>query len=232
MECARELELREHNKNVIIYSDSQAALKALNRPCTTSALVKECKLSLNRLSQKRRITIAWTPGHQGIEGNEIADELARKGADENFYGPEPSLPIPGSVTKRIISLKIRQEANTRWTSQQTCRQAKIFIKNYDNKRTKELLSLNKKQIRIVIGMVTGHCELNRHLTIMKIKDDPSCPECDEEETSYHFLAECPEYSLPRWEILGNDRLSEEDLKNVPFLNIIRFHKATHRIEGH
>ena len=31
----------------------------------------------------------WVPGHEGAEGNKIADQLIKKGAQALFYGPEP-----------------------------------------------------------------------------------------------------------------------------------------------
>ena len=42
------------------------------------------------------------PGHEGILSNERADELAKKGADTPFTGPEPVLGLPYSVVKRAI----------------------------------------------------------------------------------------------------------------------------------
>ena len=44
----------------------------------------------------------WVPGHEDILGNERANELAKKGADTPFTGPEPVLGLPYSVVKRAI----------------------------------------------------------------------------------------------------------------------------------
>jgi hypothetical protein len=33
----------------------------------------------------------WVPGHAGVRGNEIADELARGGSVLEFLGPKPAL---------------------------------------------------------------------------------------------------------------------------------------------
>jgi len=42
-------------------------------------------------------------------------------------------------------------------------------------------------LRIISGLRTGHIAVNRHLTVMKIRADPMCPKCREEETTYHLL---------------------------------------------
>jgi ribonuclease HI len=65
------------NKRILIFSDSQAALKAINNPKVTSRLVVECMDALSELAERNEVTLMWVPGHSGILGNEKADELAR-----------------------------------------------------------------------------------------------------------------------------------------------------------
>ena len=48
------------------------------------------------------VNLVWVPGHSGIFGNEWADELARKGAETDFVGPEPALPISSCWIKQKI----------------------------------------------------------------------------------------------------------------------------------
>ena len=48
------------------------------------------------------VQLVQVPGHEGILGNERADELAKKGAGTQFTGPEPVLVLPYSVVQRAI----------------------------------------------------------------------------------------------------------------------------------
>ena len=73
--------------------DSLAALKALKAVKTTSPLVYKCQRALNGISIRHVVGLFWVPGHAGIRGNEIADELARGGSALRFHGPEPALGV-------------------------------------------------------------------------------------------------------------------------------------------
>ncbi|CAH2268563.1 jg2250 [Pararge aegeria aegeria] len=57
---------------------------------------------------------------------------------------------------------------------------------------------------------------------MRIVEDPSCSECGEVETSFHFTAKCPMYVLVRWALQG---------ANLSIGDIVRFTKGNGRFEG-
>jgi hypothetical protein len=42
------------------------------------------------------------PGHRRLDGNEIADHLARLGTECPFIGPEPSYDISAGVAKKAV----------------------------------------------------------------------------------------------------------------------------------
>ena len=91
-----------NGRTITIFTDSQAALKSLESVTVKSKLVLECLGCLNELATHKSVQLVCVPGHEGILGNEKADELTKKGADTQFTGPEPVLGLPYSVVKRAI----------------------------------------------------------------------------------------------------------------------------------
>jgi len=80
--CAEyNLQRNYHGKDIAILFDSQAAIKALSKAKITSKLVNEVRTALDKLGAVNKLTIRWVPGHNNIPGNELADNLARKGAE-------------------------------------------------------------------------------------------------------------------------------------------------------
>jgi hypothetical protein len=63
------------------------------------------------------------------------------------------------------------------------KQAKGFISGPSARRTKDLLKLNRDQLRWVAGQLAGHCHLKGHLFKLGLTDDPICERCLEEDES-------------------------------------------------
>jgi len=81
--------------------------------------------------------------------------------------------------------------------------------------------------RAVIGLLTGHHTLRRHLHLLGLLDSPLCRKCGvKEETSAHILCECEALASLRRVYLGSFFLVPEDIKSISVGAIWGFSKAT------
>ena len=97
--------------------------------------------------------------------------------------------------------------------------------------TRFALRLAKRDLRILVGLLTVHTTLNRHLAIMKIRSDPTCSACGEDkETTLHYLGCCWANSMLRHTIMGSYCLQSEELGRVTPYNLLRFARASKRFQ--
>ena len=107
------------------------------------------------------------------------------------------------------------------------RQAKELNCGCPSTRQKELLSLNRNNLRRAVGLFTGHCSLKRYLSIMGVINDPICRGClYEEETSKHILCDCEVFSAHRYEHLGRHLIEPWELQDIPVRCLLNFISAT------
>jgi len=86
---------KHHNTDILIFSDSQsAALRALDSYTTNSTTISKCRKSLNEMATHLRITLIWVPRHHNIDGNCIADELARQGTTADILRDKNTVGMP------------------------------------------------------------------------------------------------------------------------------------------
>ena len=91
------------------------------------------------------------------------------------------------------------------------------------------LSVPRRELKILGGLLTGHITLNRHLTVMKIQADPLCSACGEqEETSLHFWGECYANMQIRYSVFGAHLMQPSELHKVKPSTLLRFARATKR----
>ena len=68
-----------------------------------STTVLECIRVLNEVALVNQVTLRWVPGHSDVEGNEIADLLAKQSANlHDSYISKVPIPLP------IAKLKIQE----------------------------------------------------------------------------------------------------------------------------
>ena len=90
-----------------------------------------------------------------------------------------------------------------------------------------LLSFNRTQTKVVIGLLTGHNTLRRRLCVRGLGNDPICRKCGtEDETSVHILCECEALASLRYIHLGSFFLDLEDIKKLGVGDIWSFGKGT------
>ena len=106
-------------------------------------LVLECLGCLNELATHNSVQLVWVPGHECILGNKSADELAKKGADTPFTGPEPVLGIPYSVVKRAIRDWMERKHIECWKSSKDWKLFKALMEGSQQSRDNKLLSMSR-----------------------------------------------------------------------------------------
>jgi hypothetical protein len=97
----------------------------------------------------------------------IADRLARSGSAQRFVGPEPFLGVSRQIIRRKMKRWMEKQHPAWWGGPcSTHRQAREVICGPNLATGAWLLSFNRTQSRVVVGLLTGHNTLRRHLHIM------------------------------------------------------------------
>ena len=93
--CAYEIQMNVRPEKYVF------ALKVIQAAKTTSPLLQLCQKALN-ISTQHTVGLNWVPGHAGVQGNKIANKLARYGSVQKFVGLQPSLGVSRQNIRRKI----------------------------------------------------------------------------------------------------------------------------------
>ena len=189
------------NQSITFYSDSQASLAALNKLTVKSDTVDKCLNALNTLGNKNKIHLRWVKAHVGTHGNEIADFLAKRGSSLGD-GHSNELLIPRVKQKNEINKYFDTKWLKAWKSYDQARQTKIWFPEPNFKKSLKLLRMKRNNLSRLVQFFTGHNKLKRHKNIQDgVLDPHSCRLClEEEESSFHVIAECPAMQIHRSEV--------------------------------
>ena len=173
-------------QKVVILSDSTSAIQAITsiKPPINSKILEIKKLSRLLKNQHKIVVLQWIPAHCGLQGNETADQLAKKGTK---IIQKPTQKLSYHSAKLIINKNFKFE-QTKWQ-----------IMNNSNKSWAVLLD-NKQVVPdspraaavASFRLLTGHDCLAAHLHKIGILDSPKCILCQEEESIMdgHHLFHC------------------------------------------
>ena len=90
------LDNKIEGSKIMINCDSQAAIRAIDSTVIKNSTTLEATMALNTLGESNEITLIWIPAHCGYEGNELADQLAKRGSN-NDRATRIKLPMPRCV---------------------------------------------------------------------------------------------------------------------------------------
>jgi hypothetical protein len=201
----------------------QAAVKALDNFQINSKLVWDCHQFLVKLAEHNRLQLVWVQGHMGIDGNETADQLARQGSLHPLIGPEPAFGISAKVARGVITDWTSRKHEEHWQSIRGQRQAKGFLKKTSARKAGELFNLSRNQLRIMTGLLTGHCHLKGHLFKLGLLNSPDCNRCKQaSEMASHVLCDCEALATLRFRHLGHHFMKPGDFEDISVSKIPHF----------
>ena len=219
---AAEYLLKHHTaKYVKIFSDSQAALQAVNNTRVAARSVLEAMEALEMLTATGcRVRLAWVKAHIGIEGNELADQAAKNGA-ENLNGVCKYVHVrrPQCEIKMQIKQAIRQKWDKNWTDADKYSHTKYFLSKSNNRVGKLVLQLSKSSLSKLVQIVTGHNFLSYFQSKQDCTVNPMCRLCAEaHETFHHLITYCPATEVKRRQLFLDDPPQKDNWKPKQLLS--------------
>ena len=187
-------------REVRVCTDSQSALRRLAEgpAAQTDVLADKVWQRLLDLADRGTHTsLQWVPGHAGLPGNELADEIAREAANLEQRDVPIDLPSAKARLRRHAHREWEQRLQpTRYARQNGVRRPPLA----------ERLGLSRRECVEAARLRTGHSlMLREYRHRIGLEDDPTCPECGlEDETLTHLLTDCPARAEARRRIFGDD----------------------------
>ena len=143
---------------------------------------------------------------------------------------EPFLWVSRQDVRRKMKRWMEKQHLALWCGPcSTQRQARELIPGPTLATGAPLLSFNRTQSRIVIGLLTGHNTLRRHLYIKGLNNNSIFRCGTEEETSVHILCECEALASlthTRHTYLGSFFLDPKDIRVLGIGATWNFAKGT------
>ncbi|KAJ5562064.1 hypothetical protein N7461_000825 [Penicillium sp. DV-2018c] len=208
----------DNNKKKVLFTDSQAAIQAVQDPQRPSGQYVLSKIYKHIREMRSKgaedVTIRWIPAHTGVSGNEFADSEAKSaaligiGEEETTKEGERTIRL-AAATKREVRQRLRKRWNKQWERESTSGPTKRLVPQPNKKTLRLYEGLSKPQCAILIQMRTMRIGLRHFLFKIKAVDSDKCSCGAGSQTSKHILLQCPLYADLRkqfWERLDKNEV--------------------------
>jgi ribonuclease HI len=180
--------------STMLGADNQAALQAVQNELSTPShhVAKDILQTVQQLSNTRgskhySLTLRWTVGHIGIDGNELIDSKAKKAA-KGQSSTTSSLPRILCRKLKISTAALKQNQKKchkerwkkKWASSTRGKQDHQYDSSSPSNRFIELISnakLPRQSSSLISQLRITHIPLNSYLFRFKCVDNPRCPAC-------------------------------------------------------
>lgn len=204
LEALNEIAKREE-RSFSIFSDSMSVLRAittLGRANKTANIVMQIKQELLNIRKNgKKVQMFWIPAHEGIKGNEVADQLAkeapRNGRDTRILIPSSDL---GAEWKKRqwddFDKLIRRSGQVKGIYY-----FENFYRDTREQWFKDYSFLSRKSVVSINRIRCGHNSLNESLARFKIVPSAECSCGEGIQSTQHVILQCKEYSKERQNLI-------------------------------
>jgi hypothetical protein len=225
----------ESSSRYTIALDNQAAIQTTRRERAIPGqyLVNAVHRQIQGVAEQQagaRVLMRWIPGHEAIEGNERADEEAKKAA-KGDTSHEWEIPIecrgimPTSRAAEVQRHNAELKRQARAIFAKSPRAS--FALEIDPTMPSAVFSritkdMPRRHASLLIQLRTGHVALNRYMYKIGKVDSPTCPQCrTAQESVHHYLFRCPAFSEQRKKMEKKLKRGARSIKTL-----LGGHKAT------
>ncbi|XP_065091068.1 uncharacterized protein LOC135712034 [Ochlerotatus camptorhynchus] len=195
------IELAKEKKyhKAVIFTDSKGACQTIrNRSKQNENFLAWEIVKLLKQDRNYKIKLQWIPSHQGIPGNEKADEeavRATQGPQTNYN----SLTLPDAILLAKADIWDDWITSYRKISEEKGIWHLEIMETPGEKIWFHGLNLNTEEKTIIGRIRTGHTNTKERRYKWGWEINDSCELCDETEDLQHLLYYCPKFNIERSE---------------------------------
>lgn len=220
-------------KRLVLWTDSLSSIEALKKPLIKRRETWACSEALNELAMMgNTISVNWISKKSGTMALGRADALARRGRNgsgcllQNFLNE--------SANKLKMDKWEVEEKKKLWDAiyeKEGFTNSKIMLRGFGEERFNDISRFSKRNLRIMIAMLTGAAPLNGFLSKIAGTDPEvilrtdRCRFChNHKEDMIHLLMSCQHRMIAsaREKVMGSALPSEERLKALNSKELLNF----------